>query len=67
MPEADRTLANSGIARPGAGIRPAAGPVSAGHQDRKAAGVRMLYRGQVEDQVAGAAEQVEELVTQGGS
>jgi hypothetical protein len=27
----------------------------------------MLYRGQVDDQLAGGAEQVEELLAQGGS
>jgi hypothetical protein len=43
------------------------GAVSAAHQDRKAAGVRTLYRGQVDDQLAGGAEQAAELLAQGGS
>ena len=43
------------------------GPASAAHQGRQAVDVRMLYRGQVDDQVAGGAEQTEDLLAQGGS
>jgi hypothetical protein len=41
--------------------------VSAAYQDRQAAGVGMLDRGQVDDQLAGGAEQAAELLVQGGS
>ena len=41
--------------------------MSAAHQDRQAAGVGMLDRGQVDDQLAGGAEQAPELLAQGGS
>lgn len=41
--------------------------MSAAHQDRKAGGVGMLYRGQVDDQLAGGAEQAAELLAQGRS
>ena len=68
MPVADRTRATSGdgaARRSGSAEQP--GAASAAHQHRQAAGVRMLYRGQVDDQVAGGAEQAEELLAQGGS
>ena len=38
----------------------------AAHQDRQAADVGMLDRGQVDDQLAGGAEQAAELLAQGG-
>ena len=43
------------------------GAVSAAHQHRQAAGVRMLDRGQVDDQDAGGAEQAQQLLAQGVS
>ena len=68
MPLADRTLATSGD---GAARR--RDPPSSRarcplpHQDRQTAGVGMLDRGQVDDQLAGGAEQAAELLAQGGS
>ena len=68
MPVAAKTLATSGD---GAARRrdPPSSPARrrAGHQDRQAAGVRALDRGQVDDQLAGRRpEQAEEVLAQGG-